>query len=376
MIGVVICSDFADQSLLGLSLSRRSVLALQAAGASEILLIGPSAQLFEDERLRVPMRVAERWPMGDTLVVADGVAINPATLHAMTQGDGEQRMHEGLELLCARTQRSANSLSEIGLGAAVTPAGVALFARSKSEVDRAQNALLASLRKRQDGWVSRTINRRLSLAITRSLTQSTIRPNQLSAAIMVLGASSGIFAALGGPLGLALGGVLFQAQSVLDGCDGELSRLTFRGSRAGEWLDTVGDDLTNYSFFAGASLGLRALGAPAWVWVAGLVGVLVGVVASLIEYRYLVSIGSGDLLKYPLGFGEDPDRPADPSIVQKILGAFRPMFKRDFFALATMFAALVGPGALGGALVLFAAGATATLTAVLASEIRRARTTA
>ena len=33
---------------------------------------------------------------------------------------------------------------------------------------------------------------------------------------------------------------------------GQLSRL----ENAGEWLDTVGDDLTNYGFFAGAALGL------------------------------------------------------------------------------------------------------------------------
>jgi phosphatidylglycerophosphate synthase len=167
--------------------------------------------------------------------------------------------------------------------------------------------------------------------------------------------------------------VLFQAQSVLDGCDGELSRLTFRGSRAGEWLDTVGDDLTNYSFFTGAALGLRALGAPSVVWMGGLVGVAIGVIASAIEYRYLVSIGSGDLLKYPLGFGEDPEKPVSPSLSQRVLGAFRPMFKRDFFAFATMLAAIAGPAALSAALVAFSIGAAATLSAVIASEVRRAR---
>jgi CDP-L-myo-inositol myo-inositolphosphotransferase len=167
--------------------------------------------------------------------------------------------------------------------------------------------------------------------------------------------------------------VLFQAQSVLDGCDGELSRLTFRGSRLGEWLDTVGDDLTNYSFFTGAALGLRSMGAPTIVWAMGWIGVAIGVIASAIEYRYLVSIGSGDLLRYPLGFGEDPDKPTNPTLWQRVLGAFRPMFKRDFFAFATMIAALLGPATLSAAIVAFSIGAAVTLSAVIASELRRAR---
>src|SRR5262249_10786136 len=39
------------------------------------------------------------------------------------------------------------------------------------------------------------------------------------------------------------GFVLAQAQSILDGCDGELARVRLQQSAIGEWLDTIGDDV-------------------------------------------------------------------------------------------------------------------------------------
>ena len=159
---------------------------------------------------------------------------------------------------------------------------------------------------------------------------------------------------------------------MLDGCDGELARLTFRGSRTGEWIDTIGDDFTNYGFFAGAAVGLHRAGLGALpVW-AGVVGVGAGVVASLIEYRYLVRIGSGDLLKYPLGFGNDPGADAaNDTGVKRLLGLARPLFKRDFFVFATMLCTVAGFWATAVMLVLFAVGAVLTLSAVLRSEWAR-----
>src|SRR5690606_12829861 len=113
-----------------------------------------------------------------------------------------------------------------------------------------------------------------------------------------------------------------------DGCDGELSRVTYRGSLTGEWLDTIGDDLTNYSFFAGAGIGLYRMTGSEFYLGAGAVMVCAGVIASGLEYRYLIRIGSGDLLKYPLS-------------QHQTSGAFdriAPLFKRDTFVLLTLLA--------------------------------------
>jgi phosphatidylglycerophosphate synthase len=226
----------------------------------------------------------------------------------------------------------------------------------------AERALFRSLRKPQDGWTSRHLNRHISLFISRRLVRTPLRPNQLSVAILGVGVLGAVTAAQGTYGSLALGAALFQAQSVLDGCDGEMSRVSHRGSRLGEWLDTIGDDLTNYGFFGGAGVGLyRATGQPLYL-LAGAVCVGCGVVASGLEYRYLIRIGSGDLLKYPL---------SQASSGQGKLAFLAPLFKRDTFVLLTLLAAL--GGALGPMLCVFALAAIGILFSVLKTELRLSR---
>jgi CDP-L-myo-inositol myo-inositolphosphotransferase len=241
--------------------------------------------------------------------------------------------------------------------------------RTRADARRATGALLRSLRKVQDGWTSTFMNRFVSLTVTRALLHTPIRPNQLSVGIMMIGIASGIVAARGDRVSLVVGAALLHTQSILDGCDGELSRVTFRGSRMGEWLDTIGDDLSNYGFFAGASYGLyRATQWLPYLWVGGLI-VACGVLTSAIEYRYLVKIGSGDLLKYPLGLADEGGAPT--TAMGKIAAGIRPLFKRDTFVFLTFLAAAAG--VLGPMLLIFGAGAIGIVVAVLKAEARMAR---
>jgi len=101
------------------------------------------------------------------------------------------------------------------------------------------------------------------------------------------------------------------------------------------------------------------------------VGVLAGFVASGIEYRYLLALGTGDLAKYPLGFGDDPTGAVEERGMQRVLALARPLFKRDFFVFATMLATALGQVASLVMLGAFAVGALVTLSAVLRSEWSR-----
>lgn len=227
----------------------------------------------------------------------------------------------------------------------------------------AERSLFRSLRKAEDGWTARYLNRYVSLFISRLLVKTPLLPNQLSVAILAIGLCGAWLASLGTYLSLLIGATLFQLQSILDGCDGELSRITYRGSKLGEWLDTVGDDVTNYSFFAGAAVGLsHATGSTAYLWV-GAVMLACGILGSGIEYRYLISIGSGDLLKYPLSQAT--------SKREGRFGFIAPLFKRDTFVFLTWLAAVFG--IVGVTLVAFAAGATGVLFSVLMTEARMAK---
>jgi phosphatidylglycerophosphate synthase len=225
----------------------------------------------------------------------------------------------------------------------------------------AERRLFRALRKPQDGWTSRYLNRYISLFISRYLVKTPLRPNQVSVGILGVGILGAWSASRGGYGNLLLGAFLFQAQSVLDGCDGEMSRVTHRGSRTGEWLDTVGDDLTNYGFFAGSALGLYRDTHFVPYLAAGAVTVISGLIGSGLEYRYLIKIGSGDLLKYPLSQGQGTGR----------LAFIQPLFKRDTFVFMTLCAAALS--CLGPMLCVFAVGAVGVLVSVLKTELRLSR---
>jgi phosphatidylglycerophosphate synthase len=329
-----------------LPLALRLCLDAQAAGASQIVAPTSAPELralLNDGRLRLP--IVEAAPSGVTrLRAAPNLLVHRATLQALAR----------------------SGASDARVESVTTPPDVAYaFAPMNVTNDNAaaaERALFRSLRKPQDGWTSRHLNRYISLFISRWLVKTPLRPNQVSVAILGVGVLGALSAAQGSYGALVAGAALFQAQSVLDGCDGEMSRVSHRGSRLGEWLDTIGDDLTNYGFFGGAGLGLyRATGQPVYA-AAGAVCVACGVIASGLEYRYLIKIGSGDLLKYPL---------SQASSGKSKLAFLAPLFKRDTFVLLTLLAALAG--ALGPMLCIFSLGAIGILTSVLKTELRLAR---
>lgn len=349
----VLCLDApngdATRRVGGLSLALRLALDAQAGGASAVVL-GPAseelARALADPRLRLP--VSTEAPPGARVVRV------PASFV----------VHRSLFKLLAP------SLSEDrDLGRSPFPIDVPFGFEPIDVVDassarRAERALFRALRKPQDGWTSRWLNRYISLALSRWLVKTPLRPNQVSVGILAVGLVGAFLASRGDYRSMAIGAFLFQMQSILDGCDGEMSRITYRGSLTGEWLDTVGDDLTNYSFFGATGLGLWAASGQKLYLAAGIVTVICGLVASGIEYRYLLKIGSGDLLKYPLSA---PGSEAQGGL----FAAIQPLFKRDTFVFLTLLAALAG--LLGPMLVIFALGGIGILISVLAAEARMAR---
>jgi len=334
--------------LAGLPPLLRLALDAQRAGAAAIVLADPTlaADSLSDPRLRVPL--LREAPAGLRLIEVSGnLVVHREAFTAALATSAEARL------------RLDESTPAPKLAYAFSPVRV----EDEPSARRAEAALFRSLRKAQDGWTSRYLNRYLSLSLSRLLVKTPLRPNQISVVILGIGLLGAWLATRGTWATLALGALLFQAQSVLDGCDGEVSRITHRGSLLGEWLDTVGDDLTNYAFFAGAAWGLHRAGGPlASVYLgAGLLTIVAGLIGSGLEYRYLIRIGSGDLLKYPLS----------ASVTEaKGLGRLMPLFKRDTFVLLTFVAAL--GGVVGPMLVAFSLGAVGVLISVLRVERRLA----
>ncbi|MET0595978.1 MAG: CDP-alcohol phosphatidyltransferase family protein [Polyangiaceae bacterium] len=374
--------DWSRQRLLGLAVVLRLALTAQTAGARAIAL-APSPQRDDlrsalgDARLKIPFFDLEAPELADTLANAASLRV-PANLvvhRAAMTSLGAHAVTRGALPSVASFALPANA-ADPALKTAREAAGMYGFepiaVTDRAAFRSAERALLRSLRKPQDGWTSTYLNRPISLFITRRLVATELRPNQVSVGILGIGILGALLASRGTYASLALGALLFHAQSVLDGCDGEMSRLTFRGSITGEWLDTIGDDLTNYGFFGGAAWGLYTTTGNAVYLALGGLTIFCGLVGSGLEYRYLIKIGSGDLLKYPLGVGKAPGGETGPkSSLAQVFDAIAPLFKRDTFVFLTLLGAVAG--ALGPLLAIFAVGALGVLITVLKAELRMAR---
>ncbi len=96
-------------------------------------------------------------------------------------------------------------------------------------------------RKSRDGPVSRYLNRPVSRWLSRTLVRTTLTPNQISLLSWLLSCVAAGLMAVSGYPALAVGGVLAQLASILDGCDGEIARLKHSHSELGGWFDAVLD---------------------------------------------------------------------------------------------------------------------------------------
>jgi phosphatidylglycerophosphate synthase len=191
-------------------------------------------------------------------------------------------------------------LDLLGPGRVVTPGIFALRATDRPSAGAATAGLFRSLNKSVDGVISRLVNRPVSLLVSRLLVRTGVTPNQLTIAILLPGLAAAVAAGLGEPWWmLLLAGALLQLQSILDGCDGEIARLTYRFSTRGQWLDTIGDDLVNYCFFLALAVGQARLGDAPWLYAAGGAAFALQWASSLIMYQRMAKLGTGDMTALP-----------------------------------------------------------------------------
>lgn len=106
-----------------------------------------------------------------------------------------------------------------------------------------------------DGPISRHVNRRISIRISLFLIrrEAPISPTTMSFLSFLIALMGSTLFILGWPF---LGGLLAQLASILDGCDGEIARLTGQASRKGGLVDAVLDRLADIGLLA--SLGILA----------------------------------------------------------------------------------------------------------------------
>lgn len=213
----------------------------------------------------------------------------------------------------------------------------AVEVREPADIKRAETRLWQDCRKPLDGIVSRHLNRYVSLWISARLARLPIHPNQISIVTFSLGILAGILASMGGYWGFFWAGVVFQINSIIDGCDGELARVKYEFSVTGEWLDTISDDLSDVFFWAGLGLGAwhsydSSLDGTWWLWLAAISVVFKGV-SMFLYYTWLYARGRGDLLAFTWSFDSADE---SSSLLTRVLKVLKYTTKKDFIVFAAM----------------------------------------
>ncbi len=160
------------------------------------------------------------------------------------------------------------------------------------DIPAAEAWLLRGLIKPSEGFMSRYVERRISLELTRRLVATRITPNAMTLVSVSLGLFGAPFFLSSAPAYQLVGALLFLAHSILDGCDGELARLKFLESRRGALLDFWGDNLVHLAVFACIAVGWSLDTGAAWPLLVGAVAVVSTTGAATVVYRRALWTGT------------------------------------------------------------------------------------
>jgi phosphatidylglycerophosphate synthase len=347
----------------GLPLLLRAVLTLQRAGVARIVIALPKEARAAFDKVKAEPRVtadlqfaplaphaspSSACPKGVRSLLASYEWLGPVSLYRAMLDDEADSLYamewdrEGGPMILTPSDWTDLSLAALIDRDDISPFDATAHWLIDTSTLRGQReatrALFDDCRKPVDGIVSRHLNRHISLFLSRLVVGLPISPNMMTATTFGVAIIATAFAAQGSYGAVAIGAVLMQLNSILDGCDGELARVRFEGSKLGQWLDTVGDDLSNIVFWAGLGFGAQALQPyGSYYALGGWVAATSNAIAAIANYLILANIGSGDL--YALN---RPDAPPSAGFVGAIVPFFETILKQDFFLFLVMGLALAG----------------------------------
>ncbi len=157
---------------------------------------------------------------------------------------------------------------------------------TKESLEYAKNKMLKSLEKPTDGIISRYINRKVSRRITARIVNRNLTPTQITIISFLMALASATFFFLGEYKYLVIGGLLAQASSIIDGCDGEVARVKFLTTDYGAFVDSILDRYADGMLILGLILGYWLLNGGISVWIIGLFAVLGSFMMSYTNARY------------------------------------------------------------------------------------------
>ncbi|MBP5405574.1 CDP-alcohol phosphatidyltransferase family protein [bacterium] len=239
-----------NEKLLGLTILERQIkIAEMTLGAKEVITV--------DEN-------TTRDFSGKWIFVNGAFFIHPLAVQQQYLESGEDRFEKGGMFGFCDAEKYKDEIAEF-LKNGVFPEKISTFTGPgyRVVVDAPEKrkvltkALFNAMRKPVDGIIARSLNKAVSFFLTEHFfIPLHFTPNMVTITAVITGILSG-FVALGGTYWhLVTATFLAQFASILDGSDGETARLTFRMSKFGKWLDSVGDSFVNTSLSLGLGYGL------------------------------------------------------------------------------------------------------------------------
>lgn len=228
---------------------------------------------------------------------------------------------------------TTHSYCQPGLSCRITAAG---------QIGILEHFLCELLRMGANGLIARHVNKRLSIPLSRILARWRVSPHAITVGNMLIGLAAGIGTAGVTYFGLLVGGVLFQIASIMDGCDGEVAKLTHRTSRFGQVIDTASDNLALVSFFVGLSIHhFRVSGDwRSFLWGAAMLGGLGALLGILIPFLRRFS-NSASLATFDREYMEPLARRLPPILAGGLRG-IKAIFKKEWFSLCFCLMAMAG----------------------------------
>jgi phosphatidylglycerophosphate synthase len=268
-------SSFNKEEVADISLFERTLINLGSAGYNEAILICedntlPLKQLSERHpsfRIRAEISLDNLPREQDLLIIQNNVVINKKQLGTLLEtiddendsfiAHNSENKDLGILFLKEKDQEAFNAdLINLIQSKELLKKKVLMDPPKKitsSEIGTSVSSdfLFNHISKNVSGWISKNINSKISIPISKILVKINSDPNWVTFFVGCIGISCGFFYASNLPL---IGALVLQLSTILDRCDGEVARIRLKESKFGQWFDTALDQLSYFSMLLGISM--------------------------------------------------------------------------------------------------------------------------
>jgi phosphatidylglycerophosphate synthase len=285
-----------ETMVAGLPLGRRLVL----AGARAGLVSAPSSEPGRCRVILVPSNVIPqpRWlrALAAMPLQPETLWVDPAQVAVVDTDDPKPVLDAA-----GRAESAAECVAALK-GRFATIEGTAdhtgrFAVRTAGDLRDAESWLLRGLIKDSEGFMSRHVERRISLALTRHLVWTSVTPNAMTLVSLAIGLTAAPFFLSSAHGWQLTGALLFLLHSILDGCDGEIARLKFLESPGGAALDFWGDNSVHVAVFGCMGVGWSLSAHSAWPLAVAALAVACTLAAAFVEASRMVSLSAAPTLR-------------------------------------------------------------------------------